>query len=131
VILVLLLVFPNRHAFAYARPIAAYDRWVAAPITIDPSCRSFFIRAASDEYTSRSNDMWTLYSIDSLFVALTHSIPTLNGYSAWSPDGWNIMNPSDPDYGDRVHHWIEQRALHGVCELDLDARTMKPVRGPR
>jgi hypothetical protein len=131
VILVLLLVFPNRHAFAYARPIAAYDRWVAAPITIDPSCRSFFIRAASDEYTSRSNDMWTLYSIDSLFVALTHSIPTLNGYSAWSPDGWNIMNPSDPDYGDRVRHWIEQRALHGVCELDLDARTMKPVRGPR
>ena len=127
VLVALLIAFPNRQVFTYARPIAVYDRWVSAPVAIDPSCQSFFTRAASAEYTSRSSDMWSLYSIDSLFVALTRAIPTLNGYSAWSPGGWDLMNPTDADYQERVRQWIERHRLEGVCELDLDARTMTPA----
>lgn len=129
---VLLLTFPNRQVFAYVRSNAAYDRWVSAPLAVvDPSCQSFITRAASADYAARSDDMWTLYGIDALFVALTHSIPTVNGYSAWAPPAWNLMNPAESDYRKRAGEWIERHRLTGVCELDMDARTMKPTaRGP-
>lgn len=115
----------NRQVFDYLRPIAAYDRTVKGPIDIDASCQSFFIKGASAEYMSRSNHMWTLYGVDSMFIALNHSIPTLNGYSAWSPEGWELANPQEPTYPGRVAKWIERHSLRDVCELDIEARTMK------
>jgi len=126
----LIVASPNRQVFAYLRPNEAFDRWVTAPIEIDPSCRSFFVKAASPQYSSRSRWLWMLYSIDSTFVALDHSIPTLNGYSAWRPEGWDLFVPEEAEYAERVRRWIQSHALHHVCELDLDARTMKPYRPP-
>jgi hypothetical protein len=123
----LLVIAPNRQVFEYARPIDVYDRWVAAPIEIDRSCRAFFITPASEEYSARSEHRWTLYSIDALFVSLRHSVPTLNGYSAWSPEGWGLFDPEEAVYAERARQWVDRHALNNVCELDVDARTMKPV----
>ena len=125
-VLVLLAADRNRETFSYQRPIEVYERWVAAPINIDPDCKSFYIKGASDTYMSRFGHMWSLYSIDSFLVSLNHAIPTLNGYSAWVPDGWNLHNPQEADYPDRVRRWIDAHGLTGVCELDIEARTMIP-----
>ena len=125
-LLVLLIVERNREVFHYERPIEAYERWVGAPIAIDPACRSFFIKGASEKYMARSGHKWSLYGIDSFFVAMNHGIPTLNGYSAWYPAGWDLLNPQEVDYPDRVKRWIDAHGLTGVCELDIDARTMTP-----
>ena len=125
-VLFLLAAEPNQLVFDFLRPNDAYARWVEAPIDIDASCESFFIKGASKEYMARSKDMWTLYAIDSMFVSLRHSIPTLNGYSAWSPDGWTITNPTEPGYTEAVRRWIERHTLRGVCEFDVDHRTMRP-----
>ncbi len=124
--LALMLAHPNRERFDYERSNAVFDRWVAAPTVIDPSCRSFFILKASAEYMSRSPHMGSLYGIDATFVALNHSRPTLNGYSAWYPDGWELWNPQEDTYPGRVRRWIETHNLSGVCEFDIDARTMRP-----
>ena len=75
---------------------------------------------------SRSAHMWTLYAVDSMFISLNHSIPTLNGHSAWSPDGWGLANPQEPGYPQAVGQWIARHNLRDVCELDIEARTMKP-----
>ena len=123
---VLIAASGNTEVFDYERPDAPYDRWVAAPIAIDPSCRSFFIKGASAEYMSRSSHMWTLYGIDSMFVSFDHAIPTINGYSAWSPDGWELWNPQEASYPGRVKRWVDSHGLVGVCELDIDGRSMKP-----
>lgn len=125
-VLVLLAADRNRETFSYQRPIEVYERWVAASINIDPDCKSFYIKGASETYMSRFGHMWSLYNIDSFFVALNHGIPTLNGYSAWVPDGWNLHNPQEADYPDRVRRWIDAHGLTGVCELDIEARTMTP-----
>lgn len=117
---------PGPEAFGFHRRNAVYDRWVAAPIEIDPSCRSFYIKGASREYMSRSDHMWSQYGIDAFFVSLNHGIPTLNGYSAWVPEGWGLMNPQDADYDQGVAQWIARHRLTRVCEFDIDARTMKP-----
>ena len=123
---VLLVAERNREVFAYKRPIEVYERWVAAPIAIDPACRCFYIKGASERYMSRFAHIWSLYGIDSIFVSLNHGIPTLNGYSAWYPEGWNLLNPPETDYPDRVKGWIAAHRLTGVCEFDIEARTMTP-----
>jgi hypothetical protein len=117
----------NRDIFEGYRPRADFRRWVEAPIAVDPACRSFFVKGASSEYMSRSPHMWTLYGIDAMFVALRVSLPTLNGYSAWTPVGWNLLNPHEADYPDRVRQWIDRHHLIGVCAFDIDSRTMSPV----
>jgi hypothetical protein len=123
--LVLLATDWNREGFRTSRQILTFDRWVGEPIQVDASCRSFFIKAGSAEYTSRSEHMWTLYGIDAVFISLKHAIPTLNGYSAWFPEGWDLMNPPEPEYEGHVREWIARHQLRGVCVLDLDARTMR------
>ena len=109
----------------YDRPRQVFRRWVESPIDIDPRCQSFFVKAASQEYKSRFNNMWTLSNIDAMFISLNHQLPTLNGYSAWVPEGWNLMNPPEPEYEDRAHAWIAKHHLIAVCALDIDARTMR------
>ena len=76
---------------------------------------------------SRSFHMWGLYNVDSMFISLDRAIPTLNGYSAWSPDGWGLANPQEAGYGKSVKQWIDRHKLEGVCELDIEKRTMKPI----
>jgi hypothetical protein len=62
-----------------------------------------------------------------MFIALKHSIPTLNGYSAWTPAGWHLINPSDADYTESLGRWISRYGLEGVCALDIERRIMKPA----
>jgi hypothetical protein len=111
----------------YERPLSVFHRWVESPLDIDPGCRSFFMKPASAEYMSRSDNLWALYNVDAVFIALNHGLPTLNGYSAWGPEGWNLMHPHEPEYENRVRAWIAAHHLTGVCGLDIDARTMRPT----
>ena len=110
----------------FDRPRSVFNEWVLRRIEVDPSCRSFFIKGASARYMSRSGHMWTLYAVDSTFIALKYSIPTLNGYSAWTPTGWHLRNPPESDYMPAVNEWIAKHNLRDVCQLDIDARTMTP-----
>jgi hypothetical protein len=117
----------NRDVLDYDRPVNVYRRWVAAPIDIDRACQSFYIKGASDQYMSRSPHKWALYNIDAMFVSLNDGLPTLNGYSAWYPEGWNLLHPEEADYIDEVRRWIGRFELKGVCEFDIEARTMRVV----
>ncbi len=123
----------NPRTFVYARPVSAFDHWVRAPIQVDPSCRSFFIQGASEAYMARAEHMWSLYNVDAMFIALQVSLPTLNGYAAWTPEGWGLSNPHEAGYLEAVDYWIDQHDLRNVCALDIDRRTMTPyvpAKGP-
>jgi hypothetical protein len=125
-ICVLLVVERNPERFDFLRPIADFSRWVEAPIDVDSSCRSFYVKPASPAYRERSDNTWSLYGIDSLFVALDHSLPALNGYSAWYPRGWTLTDPEDRNYSVAVEKWVADNELSGVCQLDMDERTIRP-----
>jgi hypothetical protein len=60
-----------------------------------------------------------------MFIALQQGLPTLNGYSAWGPQGWELANPQEPTYPGRVREWIQRNNLKDVCELDIESRTMR------
>jgi hypothetical protein len=121
----LLMAEPNREAFTFGRPQAVFDRWVNEPIAIDASCRSFFMLPASRDYESRYVNL-AIYNLDAAFIAFKHSLPTLNGYSAWAPAGWSIAQPWHPGYLDAVDAWAATHRLSGICQLDIDARRMTP-----
>ena len=117
----------NREHFDFFRADRLFDQWVEPPIAVDRSCRSFFIKGASETYmTARSDHMWSLYGVDSWFIAMRYGIPTLNGYSAWTPETWQLANPQEAGYLQAVQRWIDQNHLTAVCVLDIDARTMTP-----
>jgi len=129
--LVLMATEWNGETFSFERPTAVHDQWVEKPIDIDPMCRSFFIKEASDYYMSRSPHMWTLYGVDSMFIALKYSLPTLNGYSAWEPDDWGLANPQERGYSEAVERWIRRHSLTDVCAFDIERRTMRPFAANR
>jgi hypothetical protein len=118
----------NTSRLRFDRQIEAFRAAVEAPLAIDPSCRSFFVKSASEAYMSRSGHKQILYGMDSAFIALNHGIPTLNGYSAWAPPdwGWGLANPQEEPYAHAVNEWIDHWHLGGVCILDIEARTMAP-----
>ena len=126
-VLILLVVEWNPEVFDFGRPRSLYAHWVEGPIDIDRSCKSFYIKGASQEYMSRSFHMWALYNVDAMFISLHRSIPTLNGYSAWSPAGWDLANPQEPGYTASVNQWITRHKLRDVCALDIEKRTMSPI----
>lgn len=112
--------------FRFARPNDIFARWVESPIAIDPSCRAFLMLPASRAYSSRPGAAWSVYGLDAMFIALRHRIPTLNGYSGWSPEGWAVANPEVPNYLDVAALWIRDHSLTHVCALDIEGRTMRP-----
>jgi hypothetical protein len=109
----------------FDRPLQIYQRWVESPIDIDPRCQSFFIKPPSAAYWSRSENTWALSNVDAMFISLNHRLPTLNGFSAWVPEGWDLRNPPEPEYAHRARVWIADHHLVAVCTLDLEARTMR------
>jgi hypothetical protein len=125
-VVLLLIVDWNSWTFEYQRPRLAFQEWVLNRIDVDRSCRSFFIKGASQRYMSRADDKRGLYNIDAMFIALKYSIPTLNGYSAWAPRDWGLANPHLSGYTAGVNDWIDKYALQNVCMLDIDSRTMTP-----
>jgi hypothetical protein len=122
----LMLLFPNSTVMQFNRPNADYDRWVAPPIEVDRSCRSFYMRAAPLDYVARSPEPWTLYSNDAAFIALRLGIPTLHGVSAWTPPEWRVRHPHADDFVFGVRDWTARYALTGLCGLDIARRTMTP-----
>ena len=127
IVLALMAADWNHETFKFDRSGSVFRQWVTAPIAVDRSCRSFFMKPASDTYQSRSDNMFGQYSIDALFIAIAHDVPTLNGYSAWFPPEWRMAHPNDADYPQLVADWIERNQLHDVCVLDIDRRTMTRV----
>ena len=86
------------------------------------------ITPASPVYTSRWGNPGIVYNLDAMFVALNYSLPTLNGYSAWFPDGWRLFDPSHSGYPQAVASWVQQRGLTDVCAFDIEERKMRPYR---
>ena len=82
--------------------------------------------AESAAYRSRSPNTWALYANDAAFIARRYALPTLNGYSAWTPPDWHLFNPEAPDYPAAVADWISLHRLEHVCALDIEGRTMTP-----
>lgn len=88
-----------------------------------PECASFY--ALSEEPDGR------VVQVDAMIVAQAKDIPTLNGYSGRSPDGWLLNWPPDrAPYRREVEAWKREHGLSRVCALDFATKMWSVVDPP-
>lgn len=64
--------------------------------------------------------------IEAIWNALRVGLPTLNGYSGWSPPGWRLGDAS-LDYFAAAREWIARSAItKTVCLYDQATRSWSP-----
>jgi hypothetical protein len=111
-------------------PTSAVDRRVQARLVgsvrpAPPGCRVFFV------VDSRNPSMYFFeYQIDAMLLSQKLGLPTINGYTAYNPAGWNLEHPGDPGYQDQVDSWtIQEHVSGGLCQLDLAGMTWSRAGG--
>ncbi len=88
------------------------------------NCKVFFASASRPEklYSTALNDVYS-HNVDSMFIAEYLDLPTMNGFGAFVPPGWNLIGPDRPDYLQNVESFAEAHDVTGLCGLNL--RTMR------
>jgi hypothetical protein len=83
-----------------------------------PRCQSFSIRQSSPVRPPNPIAL----QIDAMLIAERLTLPTVNGYSGFTPPGWHLENPQAPQYPDLVNRWSGAHGLSQVCTLNLSTR---------
>ncbi len=77
---------------------------------------------------SKSSTGMLYRQTDGMLVAEQYGIPTLNGYSSWFPQGWNLMGAARGRVGAEAVDWLKQHGISdGLCALDMNSGTWSPV----
>ncbi len=88
------------------------------------SCTSFLAtRNRPPDFTS-TDVTEALYShnTDAMLIAEYLHLPTVNGFSTFTPPGYDFSSASQPDYIDRARRYAEAHGIaQGLCGLDLTA----------
>jgi hypothetical protein len=89
-------------------------------------CRSFYVldtqNSALSPGTAAGDSEAVTDQIDAILISEKYLIPTVNGYTSYSPPGWGLLDPFWPGYLDAVRSWAEDHHLErGLCQLDLSA----------
>ena len=93
----------------------ATSAWIDA-VPPPPSGCSVFYLAPGLAPVDRAG--W-IHQADAMLFSQIRNIPTVNGYSSWLPEGWNLEEPSSPGYAAAVRQWADARKVTGLCGLDL------------
>ena len=54
-------------------------------------------------------------------------LPTVDGFSTFTPPDWSFNNPERPGYLERVRAYAVAHRLAGLCGLDLAALRWDPA----
>jgi len=80
-------------------------------------CLSFYI-------APEANYPQYAVQIDAMMIALTYHRPTINGYSGFSPPGWDFFDTNDPNYEQRAVLWATKHGVAGgLCRVDVEHGT--------
>lgn len=91
-----------------------------------PDCRSMVVTADRDLH----DGWWAPLQLHAMLLSQRFGIPTVNGYSGWTPEDWHLHLPTTPGYRDRVKAWATAHGvLDGLCEYHADSRTWRPFGG--
>ena len=92
-------------------PLAWLDAVPAPP----PGCRLFYL--VPNPYPGYKPS-W-VHQADAMLFSQLRGIPTVNGYSSWFPDGWDMEDPASPGYAAGVRDWAQRRSVgEGLCGLE-------------
>lgn len=86
-------------------------------------CRSFYV---SD---SRGTLPFFESQLDAMLISQKIHLPTINGYTAYNPIGWNLAEIGSPTYLDEVRTWTGSKGVApDLCQLDLGTMRWAPAK---
>lgn len=103
------------------------NQFLAAVPPAPETCRSFFltpqtIRGDGSPKAVKRDD--AIQQIDAIMIAQKVHVPTLNGYSGWSPQDWQMDKIKNPEYFRKVWEWANSHDLaQGLCSYDVTTAT--------
>ncbi|MEW5421049.1 hypothetical protein [Amorphus sp. 3PC139-8] len=88
------------------------------------SCEVFYVFNPRFPKTGNDGqDRLYVHGVDAMLLASYYRLPTINGMATFTPPGWDVVGPFEPDYLDRVRAYAERHdILDGLCGLDLKER---------
>lgn len=93
--------------------------WIDAVPPAPADCRVFYLapRAAPVDRAG-----W-IHQAQAMLFSQVRNMPTINGYSSWLPDGWDLEEPAAPGYAAAVRDWAARKGIAaGLCSLDPQNR---------
>lgn len=110
----------------FAHPAELSRRWQSAAFDRVPpppaDCRVFYVVAARPPeaaYVDSHQDALYSHNVDAMFLAERWRLPTINGFSTFTPPNWNFSEPQASDYDARVRAYAKKYDLRGLCRLDV------------
>jgi hypothetical protein len=86
-------------------------------------CRSFYVvtaRVRAPVYVDAARQGLYPHNVDAMLLAQFWRVPTVNGYSTFTPKDWVFANPRAADYDARVAANAMRHALSHLCRLDME-----------
>lgn len=84
------------------------------------ACKAFFAMRPREGVVGRDAHGYYSHNVDAMVTAEWLRLPTINGFGTFTPPGWNLLFPSEPDYGDRVAKYAAEKGVSdGLCGFDF------------
>ena len=78
-------------------------------------CRAFYLVPGVEPKDKPGYE----HQADAMMISQVRGFPTVNGYSSWFPDGWDLEEPARPGYAANVRAWAARKGIaDGLCGLD-------------
>lgn len=62
------------------------------------------------------------HNVSAMLIAELLQMPTINGFASFNPPDWNLSDPNDGTYDQRVREYLNKHGIHNVCKLDLPTK---------
>ncbi|MDQ0316434.1 hypothetical protein [Amorphus orientalis] len=95
-------------------------------------CRSFYVyEPRVGPFGNEAMDRYYSHGVDAMLLGSYLRLPTVNGMATFTPVGWTLAGPFEPDYLDRVAAYAERHGISdGQCGLSLkESRWVEGVPG--
>jgi hypothetical protein len=88
--------------------------WFQAIPPAPAECRAFYLVPGAEPHAKPGYEHQT----DAMLFSQLRGIATVNGYSSWLPDGWDLEEPARRGYAAAVRAWAKSKGVSGLCGLD-------------
>jgi hypothetical protein len=89
--------------------------WIDAVPPPPQGCRVFYLVPRAEP---ADRDGW-IHQAYAMLFSQVRGIPTVNGYSSWLPENWDLEEPAKPGYAAAVRNWARAKGVQDLCGVDL------------
>lgn len=67
------------------------------------------------------------HNVSAMLIAELLQMPTINGFASFNPPDWNLADPNDGSYDQRVRVYLNKHDIQHVCKLELATKQWQVI----